>query len=285
MRTRWLREPLLHFLLAGAVLYFGATWLAPVPDSGREIVIDEDRRVTALQQRTGVTDERAVRTGLAAMPSAERAKLVREVAGEEALWREGRALGLDVVDGVVRLRVEQQMRLILAGEATRGMTVDDAEVSAFYEANRSGYGEPAAFTFSHLFYAGPDGETSARDALAGLRARRARPDETGDRFLYQSNYASAGAQEIAGQFGIGFVEAINALTPDTTWQGPVKSDHGWHLVLLRSKEAAQVPPLAAIEARVREDALAAKRAKAVDASVDKLLARYRVSEPPRASGP
>ena len=274
----WLREPLFHFLVAGAALYFGASWLAPAPDSGRSIVIDEDGLVTALQQRSGVTDERAVRAGLAAMPAKERAKLVHEVAAEEALWREGRALGLDAVDGVVRMRVLQQMRLIIAGEATRDMQVNDAEVGAFYQANRDSYGEPAAFTFSHLFYADPDGEAHARTALARLRAGSQRPDETGDRFLYQSNYTGAGAQEIAAQFGIGFVEAITDWMPGASWQGPVKSDHGWHLVLLRAKEAAQVPPLAAIESRVREDALAAKRARAVDASVDRLLERYRVSE-------
>jgi peptidyl-prolyl cis-trans isomerase C len=274
----WLREPLLHFLVAGGLLYVGASWLAPVSDSGRSIVIDQDRLVTALQQRSGVTDEQAVRAGLAAMPAAERAKLVHEAAAEEALWREGRALGLDQVDGVVRMRVLQQMRLILAGEATRGITVSDAEVAAFYNANRDSYGESAAFTFSHLFYADQDGEARARSALARLRAGTERPDQTGDRFLYQSNYARAGAEEIAGQFGIGFVQAIGDLTPGASWQGPVKSDHGWHLVLLRSKDRAQVPPLADIEARVREDALAAKRARIVDASVDRLLERYRVSE-------
>jgi hypothetical protein len=273
----WLREPLLHFLAAGAALYLAASWLAPAPDSGRSIVIDEDRLVTSLQQRSGVTDEQAVRAGLAAMPASERAKLVHEAAAEEALWREGRALGLDQVDGVVRMRVLQQMRLILAGEATRGMEVSEAEVAAFYESNRASYGEPAAFTFGHLFYAGRDGEARAKAALARLRAGSERPDETGDRFLYQSNYSSAGAGEIAGQFGIVFVEKIRELMPGSSWQGPVKSDHGWHLVMLRSKEDAQIPPLAAIEARVREDALAAKRARAVDASVEKLLQRYRVS--------
>jgi peptidyl-prolyl cis-trans isomerase C len=104
-----------------------------------------------------------------------------------------------------------------------------------------------------------------------------RPATACDRFLYRSNYARAGAEELAGQFGIGFVDAITDLMPGSSWQGPVKSDHGWHLVLLRSKEEAHVPPLASIESRVREDALAAKRAKAVDASVDKFLERYQVS--------
>ena len=273
----WLREPLLHFLLAGGALYLAASWFAPVPDGGRAILIDADRLVTTLQQRSGVTDERAVRAGLAAMPPKEYEKLVHEAAAEEALWREGRALGLDQVDGVVRMRVLQQMRLILAGEATRGMTVSDAEVAAFHEANRLTYGEPAAFTFSHLFYVGREGEARAHTALARLRVGSERPDQTGDRFLYQSNYAGTGAQELAAQFGIGFVEAINELGPGPAWQGPLKSDHGWHLVLLRAKDDAQVPSLAVIEARVRGDALAAKRARAVDASVDRLLERYRVS--------
>ncbi len=278
-RIRWLREPLLHFLVAGAMLYAGASWLTPAHESGRTIVIDEARLVAALEQRTGVTDERAVRAGLAAMPAQERAKLVHEAAAEEALWREGRALGLDQVDGVVRMRVLQQMRLILAGETTRGMQVSDEEVRAFYEANRRSYGEPAAFTFSHLYFAGPEGERHARAALEKLRKEPGRPGEMGDRFLYQSNYSSAGAEQVASEFGIGFEEAISGLTPSPSWQGPIKSDHGWHLLMLRSKEDASVPPLQAIETRVREDALAAKRARAVDASVDKLLERYRVTEP------
>ena len=273
----WLREPLLHFLVAGGLLYVIASWLAPATQDGRTILIDEDRLVTTLQQRSGVADERAVRAGLAAMPAKEREKLVHEAAAEEALWREGRALGLDQVDGVVRMRVLQQMRLILAGESTRGMTVSDAEVAAFYDVNRRSYGEPAAFTFSHLFYAGQDGEARARTALARLRAGSERPDQTGDRFLYQANYTETGAEELAGQFGIGFVEAINDLGPGPSWQGPVKSDHGWHLLLLRAKTDARIPQLAAIAARVREDALAAKRARAVESSIDRLLERYRVS--------
>jgi parvulin-like peptidyl-prolyl isomerase len=66
------------------------------------------------------------------------------------------------------------------------------------------------------------------------------------------------------------------LDPGSAWQGPVQSDHGWHLVLLRRRELAQVPPLADVVVRVREDALAAKRQGALDEAVGKLLERYEV---------
>ena len=50
-------------------------------------------------------------------------------------------------------------------------------------ANRNSYGEPAALSFSQLFYAGPDGEARVRTALARLRSGSERADQTGDRFL------------------------------------------------------------------------------------------------------
>src|SRR5690606_24052196 len=124
-----------------------------------------------------------------------------------------------------------------------------------------------------LFFARPEGKARAHSALERLRGGTASPEQLGDRFLYQSNYADAGAQELAGQFGIGFVQALMQREPEAEWQGPLQSDHGWHILLLRERELAQVPPLAEIEARVREDTLTAKRSAAVDAAVGELLER------------
>ena len=271
----WLREPLVHFLFAGAVLYFGAALFNPVPDTGRTIVIDENRLVASLQQRAQTTDIATVRSALAAMPKAERARLIHDTAADEALYREGRALGLDSVDAVVRLRTIQAMRQLLTEEAASDISVSDADIRQFYAANRAAYAQSASASFSHLFFAGPDGLARARAALTQLQAGAA-PDSFGDRFLYQTNYADAGTEDLTGQFGIGFVEALSSLKPGNQWQGPIKSDHGWHLLLLRAQNPATVPPLSAITDQVRQDALAAKRAKATEAAVDRLLERYRV---------
>lgn len=272
---KWLKEPLVHFLAAGAMLYMAASLLGPSPDSGRTIVIDEDQLAASLMQRTGMTDAVAVKAALAALPQERRDKLLHDTAAEEALWREGRALGLDTVDGVVRLRTVSQMRLLLAEEASAGLTVSEAEVSEYYTANRAAYAEPAAASFSHLYFAGPQGEAHARAALAQLRQQPA-SEIYGDRFLYQSTYSDAGAEELTGQFGRGFVEALLALSPGAKWQGPLRSDHGWHIVVLRQSQPALVPPLASIEPQVREDALLAKRSKVAEAAVDRLLENYEV---------
>jgi hypothetical protein len=272
---RWLREPLLHFLVAGAALYVVASWMHPAAD-GRRVVVDEDALLATLRQRSVATDEASLREALAVMPSAERARLAHDAAAQEALYREGKALGLDTVDGIVRLRTIQQMRLLLAEQATRGMTVSDEEVRAFYDAHREAYAEPASVGFSHLFFSGPDGERRARAALARLRDSRAEADIPGDRFLYQLNYPRATADDLAGQFGAAFTDALFHLEPGAQWQGVLRSEHGWHLVLVHEKTPAHAPPLEGIVARVREATLEDKRARATDEAVDHLLSRYTV---------
>jgi hypothetical protein len=156
------------------------------------------------------------------------------------------------------------------------MTVSDDEVLAFYDAHREAYAEAATVSFSHLFFADPDGEQRARAALVALRGGRTVPAAQGDRFLYQLNYPRIATDELVGQFGAAFTQALLRLEPDTRWQGVLRSEHGWHLVLIYDKAAAHVPPLAAVAARIREAALDDKRARATDQAVDRLLARYKV---------
>jgi parvulin-like peptidyl-prolyl isomerase len=271
---RWLREPLLHFLLAGAALYVVASWISPAPDV--RVVVDDDALLATLRQRSVAIDEASLREALAVMPPEERARLVHDTAAQEALYREGRALGLDTVDGVVRLRTIQQMRLLLAEEATRGMSVSDDEVRAFYDAHREAYAQPATVGFSHLFFADPDGERRARAALVALREGRTTPAVLGDRFLYQLNYPQIAADDLTGQFGAAFMQALLRLEPGAGWQGVLRSEHGWHLVLLHDNVPAHVPPLATVAARIREAALEDKRARATDQAVDRLLDRYTV---------
>ena len=275
---RFLREPLFHFLLAGAALYVVASWISPVKDV-RRVVVNDEALLATLRQRSLATDEASLHEALAVMPPEERVRLVHDAAAQEALYREGKALGLDTVDGVVRLRTIQQMRLLLAEEATRGMTVSDDEVRAFYDAHREAYAEPATVSFSHLFFTGPDGERRARTALVDLREGRKTPAALGDRFLYQLNYPLTAADDVVGQFGAAFTQALLRLDPDARWQGVLRSEHGWHLVLLHDKAPAHVPPLATIAARIREAALDDKRARATDQAVDRLLAGYTVLSP------
>ncbi len=281
----WLREPLVHFLAAGAALFLIADWIWPAPEAGRVITVGDEQLLDHLQARAQLYDQAGFAELLANMSADERAQLVRDAAVSEALYREGQALGLAEADPLVKQRVIQQMRLMLMEEQAADVELSESDVRSYYGANTARYAEGARVSFTHVFLSkerrAAAAEGAARTALADLR-RNAVPfsdaSRYGDRFLYQLNYAEAATREIAGQFGDDFTLALFALEPGEAWQGPLESAHGWHVIGLRAKEEPRVPPFEEIAGRVAEDALAEARSARAIAAIDSLMEKYEIRD-------
>nr|WP_237437334.1 peptidylprolyl isomerase [Alteraurantiacibacter aestuarii] len=281
----WLREPLVHFLAAGVALFLAASWIWPAPETGRVITIGEAQLLDHLQARAQLYDEESFARLLEDMSEQDRAQLLRDAAVAEALYREGEALGLADADPLVRQRVIQQMRLLLMEEAASDVQLSDQDIRSFYDQNPQRYAEGARASFTHVFFSaerrGTGAEAAARAALAQMQAGDvpfAQAGQYGDRFLYQLNYAEAGAREIAGQFGEDFTRALYQLQPSDEWQGPLQSQHGWHVIGLRELTSSRVPPFEEIAARVAEDALAEERSRRGMAAIDALMEDYEVRD-------
>lgn len=161
---RWLREPLVHFLALGALL-FGATALlhrAPPEDP----VAAPERIVVSAGLRENFVLNFARNNGRAPT-DAELAVAIEEYVREEVLCREARALGLDRDDPAVRRRLRQRMEFA-AEDAAGAAAPTEAELAAFLREN------PARFR------AAPDAPApelaAVRDAVenAWLAARRQR---------------------------------------------------------------------------------------------------------------
>ncbi len=281
----WLREPLVHFLAAGAALFLVAGWIWPAPEAGRVITVDDAQLLEHLQARAQLYDEEGFAELLANMSEEERAQLVRDAAVSEALYREGQALGLAEADPLVKQRVIQQMRLLLMEEQASDVELSEADVRSFYDANQARYAEGARVSFTHVFFSkdrrGDAAEGAALDALAELQRDAvpfAEAGRHGDRFLYQLNYAEAAMREIAGQFGDEFTLALFQLEPGDAWLGPLESTHGWHVIGLRAKREPRVPPFEEIVGRVAEDALAEARSARAIAAIDRLMENYEIRD-------
>ena len=104
---RWLREPLLHFLVAGLALFAIYRMLHPIPeqpDEGNRIVItDDDLRQVQI----------AWRAQWQRFPTPDEMRgLVDSKIREEILYREAMALGLDKGDTIVKRRLAQKMEFL-----------------------------------------------------------------------------------------------------------------------------------------------------------------------------
>src|SRR5262245_19076325 len=126
---RWLREPLLHFLLAGALVF--AVYELLNPAAGR---IDRVNQITLTQDDLRQLAVHWLAQGRSLPTTAEMRELVEERVRQEILSREAVALGLDKDDEIIKRRLAQKMDF-LAQDLAALQDPSDAELAAWYVQN------------------------------------------------------------------------------------------------------------------------------------------------------
>ena len=276
--SRWLRDPLVAFVLLGIGVFALDGWLAGGETARPVIVITPDEvehlraRWTAQWGREPTGDELQT--------------LIAEAVDEEILYREAQRLGLDRDDAIVRRRLAQKLTFILEGAGAAGPP-SEAEVEEYYARHAERYRRPGRTTFDHVFLSGDSRTDPAGDATALLAAVRTGDgsgwQRLGDPFMLARAYADRSDQEIAGLFGGVFADAVAGL-PVGGWNGPVDSTYGVHLVRVNDRTASRAPALAEVRDRVTADLREDRRRERSLAAYHELRDEYEVRLPEAASG-
>lgn len=277
---KFLREPVVHFLVLGAVVF--ALHQFTRNDSRAR---SQDIHVT-----TGTVEHLADGFALVwqRLPTAEeQAGLIHEHVREEVYYREALALGLEVNDTVVRRRLRQKMEFLMQGAITLARPTDQ-QLAAHLERNAARFRRDALLTFRHVYLSperrGAAIQGDAARVLADLRAAGAADiDATGDPFLLELEFHETPLREIVALFGEAFAQSLPDL-PLGEWSGPVTSGYGVHLVQVTARTAAFLPLLAeirdAVEADWRDTALRAQAERQYQAMLQKYEVRIEPTPAP-----
>lgn len=231
-------EPLLHFALAGAVL-FGAYALInrgdDIANKPKEIRLGQGevqwlKETWALQRQREPTQE-------------ELRGLVAEFLNEELLAREARELKLDENDTVVRRRLAQKLTFLL-DDTLRRSEPKEADLQRLYEARPERFQTGAWVSFTHVYFNPAqrnDPVSDANNTLVDLsRSGNVEPAVAmGDRFLLPYEFQEESEQSVTGAFGHDFTRNLFALKPEV-WSGPIASSYGIHLVRISALHNAQI---------------------------------------------
>src|SRR4051794_22138595 len=109
--SKLVREPIVHFALLGSLLYGAAALHATATDPQRIVVSD------AVVSRLA---ERYIQQFGAPPPPMRLAYLIDRYVQDEALYRQGMAMGVANNDEIVRRRVIQKMEFLGEGETDVG---------------------------------------------------------------------------------------------------------------------------------------------------------------------
>jgi len=272
---KWLKEPLLHFLIIGALIFIVYSMV-----NTQEISVDEKKIVVS----TGDIERLAARwekSRIRPPTETELKGLVDSYIREEVFYREALALGLDQNDTVLRRRLMQKMEY-LSNDLTELNTPDHAALNAYFFAHKDKYELPARVSFTHVYFNydkhGRQIVEDAKSILAEIQAKTS-PDvyapDLGDQFMMQYNFTLETPFEVARLFGQGFAEQLFQLDTNS-WKGPIESGYGLHLVLIDEKIDARMPELVSVIDKVRADWMSEQRQKTNKEIYERFKERYEI---------
>lgn len=270
---RFLREPLVHFLLLG-VLIFGAFKII----SSETI---EPGKILITQGRIESLDIAFSRTWRRPPTASELEGLIRDYIREEVFAREAVALGLDKDDTIIRRRLRQKLEFVSEDVAAHAEPTDE-QLRAYLKEHPDVFRDDRRFTFRQV-YLNPQqrGTNLRRDAaqlLAQLRRSEGQTDISalGDSLLLENEFKGIAAAEVVKHFGEQFAATLGEV-PVGQWQGPLESGFGVHLVLMTERTDGSMPALENVRSAVRREWINARRLETREKFYRTLLQRYTVT--------
>ncbi len=279
-----LREPLLHFLLLGAVLFVVYGLVSRHAN-------DEPGKIRITQAQIAAMADGFTRTWRRPPLREELDGLIRDRIREEVSYREAMALGLDKDDTIIRRRLRQKLEFI-SEDIVAPEQPGEAELNAYLLAHPEQFRVPQTFTFKQI-YLDParHGGNLARDSAQLIERLQQAGDGAdisalGDPWMLEQSFTAERDSEVAKQFGQEFAARLAEL-PAGKWQGPIKSGFGVHLVLLDERVQSRMPALAEVRDAVVREWTNARRTEANEKFFQDLLKRYTVTIEPElpAKGP
>ncbi len=273
--TKLLREPLIHFLLAGAVLYWLNHLIHPsqaTPETATVIEISDTTYRQLLKQWR--------KAGRAVEDPTTLKRLMDDYLREETLYREALRLGLDQGDLVIRRRLVQKMDYLAENLADINR-LTDKDIEQYYQQHADQYRNPPRYTFQLVVIRGAESPDEKRQrALTALeRLNQLDPADPGWKGLGDPSglareYQVQTPRTIRKLLGPELAATIPQ-APLQQWSGPYTSGSSLLLIRKTMEQPGPLSPLESIYNRVVMDLLNSRKQEARATFYRKLKQKYQ----------
>ena len=267
----FLREPLVHFLALGALLFaIGILRGEPATPGSSRIAITEGH-IDRLLEGFRMTWNRPP-------TEAEFRGLIEEHLKEEVLYREALGMGLDQDDQIIRRRLRQKLEFMTA-DFVGTIEPTEEELETYLAEHAERYRGDGRLRFIQVFIndTGPEGIARADRIVASLRDE---PDQDltplTDAFLHPLVYPDVAEQALRSIYGPQVPETLME-QPVGEWSGPLLSPFGLHVVRIDARQDGELPSLDAVRPEVYRDLMFERTNEAEQAYFDGLLEQYTVT--------
>lgn len=302
-----LNRPWFHFIVLGCLLYYlqGVFFPIPLPvigplggariealqqqwlaSTGRLPNSEQlDRMVTAELDRD-MLFQRAVELDLHLYDTVIYQRLLLNMGflqlGEgktkQEQYEQALEMRLHLGDEVVKRRLIQVMEQLLLG-FNPPTPVTEADLTAEFELRREELRRPPRYSIEHIYFNAQRKEEAeaaiARINEEGLDAAAAL--ELSSPFLPGYRFTRQSPDQLARQFGSGFVNNLQAVDPQAgSWVGPIGSTYGLHYVWVSEVEPGRDATLDEVRPQLLRDLESRASAAALQQGIESMREQYEV---------
>ncbi len=274
---RVLREPLLHFLILGALLFGLYFWVV-----GGSLTSDSSKPQIDISAGTVEFLKTTWQKQWGRSPnSKELQTLVDNYIHDEVLYQQALELGLDENDTIVRRRLIQKMQF-LTEDVSPVAEPSDEVLQAYLADHADRYTIPDKLSFAQIYFSRDmrrdRTDSEAQDFLNQLQANPnlEQFQQLGDRSMLPITYTLVSDQTLTNTFGGTFAQEMAGVT-EKGWQGPFHSAYGSHLVYVSDIQQGRLATLAEVRRDVRRDWMRDQRQQLDKLFYQQLRDRYTIS--------
>lgn len=159
-------------------------------------------------------------------------------------------------------------------EVMKDISVSEEEVAKYYEEHKAEFVEPEQVKASHILVASED---QAIEILALLEGKKMTFEEAA------KEYSSCPSKEKGGELGFfakgqmvpEFEKAAFALEAGKISE-PVKTEYGWHIIMVSEKKAEKQKELAGVKDQIQQNVLGEKQGEKYNQTIEALKAAHPV---------
>ena len=236
MIAKYLKEPLLHFLVLGGLIFALYGYI----NGGFE-----EQKIVISKAQINQLIYRWQKKHLAKPSKEEIDKMVENAIYKEVMSREAIKIGLDINDHIIKRRLVQKMEFV-SSDLSLLAKPTTKELKTYLQKHSERFRLPPKIDFISIYL-----NPSLVDIYKKIKVVKdslniKNYQELSDPFMLDSNYKNATYQDISRKFGKEFASKVFKLEP-LKWSNPIKSGYGIHFVYITKKTIGKMPKLDSIK--------------------------------------
>lgn len=230
---KFLKEPLVHFLCLGFLIFGYYYFVNDESEPENAIVIDDAEYDYLLamwkkqwQREPNETDIKA---------------FLDQYLRQEVFYKEALALNLDHNDLIVKRRLAQKMEAVSNDLNAMMKPPTDTDLKAFYDQNKKLFALPPSYSFRQVLFTTnePNWQQQFEQTKLELNNNKDIPKSRQLKLSLANTWENRDLNDIDKAFGSEFASALHN-QPLNQWVGPIASGFGQHLVFISAKKEGEI---------------------------------------------